>query len=243
MAENKVILMYHDVVKDDDLSSGFQNESAFQYKVGEKDFEEQVKALFGREVEITFDDGGVSFLTVAAPILEKYGRRGIFFISTAYLDTPGFLTKSQVLELHKRGHVIGSHTHFHPSDLSKMTDDEIEREWEESVQILSGIIGQAVTSASIPNGKGSKCVVECACKAGVLELYTSEPTTRVKSENGVCLYGRYVVHNDTSASEIIRIASDEKYRKNKYRKWVVIGMVKILLGSFYKPIKKLIIKQ
>lgn len=235
--------MYHDVVKDDDLTSGFQNESAFQYKVGEKDFEEQVKALSGREVEITFDDGGVSFLTVAAPILEKYGRRGIFFISTAYLDTPGFLTKSQVLELHQRGHVIGSHTHSHPSNLSKMTDDEIEREWEESVQILSGIIGQAVTSASIPNGNGSKSVVECASKAGILDLYTSEPTTRVKAENGVSLRGRYVVHNDTSASEIIRIASDDKYRKKKHRKWLVIGIVKGLLGSFYKPIKKLIIKQ
>ena len=88
--------MYHDIVTKTDKSSGFQNDSAFQYKVEESAFEEQVKALQGKDVVFTFDDGGESFLTKIAPILEKYGFKGVFFISTKYIGTQGFLTKEQV---------------------------------------------------------------------------------------------------------------------------------------------------
>ena len=240
---NKVVLMYHDVVKEDDRSSGFQNDSAFQYKVSEKDFDEQVKALSGLDVDFTFDDGGVSFLTVAAPVLERYGRRGIFFIATDYIDTPGFLTKEQVSELHRRGHIIGSHSHSHPANLSKMTSIEIDKEWAYSVKILSGIIGREISTASIPNGNGSKRVIEYAKRAGIQDLYTSEPTNIVKKQGNLVLHGRFVVHNDSAIEEILRIATDEKYRKSRHRKWVVIGMAKRLLGTFYKPIKSLVVKK
>ena len=50
--------MYHDIVTKNDKSSGFQNKNAFQYKVEECAFEEQVKALQGKDVVFTFDDGG-----------------------------------------------------------------------------------------------------------------------------------------------------------------------------------------
>ena len=78
--------MYHDLYIQSGAESGFQNESAFQYKIQVDEFEKQVKAVvdYCREhieiqVDFTFDDGGVSFLTLAAPILEKYGLKGIFF--------------------------------------------------------------------------------------------------------------------------------------------------------------------
>lgn len=106
-----ICLMYHDIVTRDDKSSGFQNESAFQYKVNEKDFEKQVKALRGKDVIFSFDDGGVSFITEAAPILEKYGFKGFFFISTKYIDTPGFLSREQVKCLAEHGHCVGSHSY------------------------------------------------------------------------------------------------------------------------------------
>jgi hypothetical protein len=69
----KIVLMYHDLYIQSGAESGFQNESAFQYKIQVDEFEKQVKAVvdYCREhieiqVDFTFDDGGVSFLTLAA---------------------------------------------------------------------------------------------------------------------------------------------------------------------------------
>lgn len=85
---------------------------------------------------ISFDDGYRSFYEVAAPLLEKYGFVGWFFISPGLIDVPVkeqreeatkhqtipkkfnygtprvFLTWDQVLEL-DRNHVIGCHTLSH----------------------------------------------------------------------------------------------------------------------------------
>ena len=237
-----IVLMYHDIVTKDDKSSGFQNDSAFQYKVEESVFEEQVKALQGKDVVFTFDDGGVSFITKAAPILEKYGFKGVFFIATKYIDTPGFLTVAQIQELHERGHQIGSHTHSHPANLSKGNETEIEEEWSSSIKMLSDIIGQPVHTASIPNGNGSKAVYKCAKKAGITELYTSIPTIKTKNEKGVDIVGRYVVHDSSSTEDVTRIVENKRYRDRMYVKWLVISAAKTVLGSFYKPIKSLIVK-
>ena len=76
-------------------------------------FKEQAKVLQGKDVLFTFDDGGVSFVTKAAPILEKYGHKGVFFVSTKYIGTPGVLSAGQVKELELRGHVVGTHSHSH----------------------------------------------------------------------------------------------------------------------------------
>lgn len=42
--------------------------------------------LPARAVSITFDDGYADNLTIAAPILQKYGAHATFFIATGYLD-------------------------------------------------------------------------------------------------------------------------------------------------------------
>lgn len=242
MANGRINLMYHDIVTNSDETSGFQNQSAFQYKVLDKDFEEQVRQLTENDVIFTFDDGGESFLTIAAPILEKYGHRGVFFITTQYLGNPGFLTERQVLELYSRGHVLGSHTHTHPVNISKESKKEIEDEWRTSIKILSEIIGQPVHVASIPNGNGSKMVYECARKAGITDIYTSIPTTTQIVSNGLTVWGRYVIHNNTSLTDVNRIVSDKRYRDKEYCKWFFLSLVKKSLGPFYKTIKKVIVK-
>lgn len=83
--------MYHDVYRQTDTESGFNTPSASFYKISAEKFEEQVRFIHHycqqnnlplNHIEFTFDDGGESFFSVIAPILEKYGFRGIFFIST-----------------------------------------------------------------------------------------------------------------------------------------------------------------
>lgn len=239
---SKIYLMYHDVVSETDKSSGFQNESAFMYKVDATKFEEQVKAIQECEVIFTFDDGGVSFLTTVAPILEKYGKTGLFFISTKYIDTPGFLTRAQVKELDKRGNVIGSHSHTHPDNLASQSKEDILFEWQESIRILSEILEHPVTLASIPNGYESKEVIEAACMAGITELYTSKPTEKENVRNGCTLVGRYVVHDDMTTEYVTSIVLNPQVRKKLFWRWQAINIIKNILGDSYNKIKVMFMK-
>ena len=86
--------MYHDVFVHDTNESGFQRERDLPYKMNASMFERHVKSISDycesthqskNHVVFTFDDGGKSFHQVIAPILEKYGFKGIFFITTKYI--------------------------------------------------------------------------------------------------------------------------------------------------------------
>lgn len=232
-----IVLMYHDIVTRSDKSSGFQNDNAFQYKVEDSAFEEQVKALHGKDVTFTFDDGGVSFITKAAPILEKYGRKGVFFISTKFIGTPGFLTSKQVKELADRGHIIGSHSHTHPEIFTQLKKDEIRDEWKKSFDILSGILGMNDMPLSIPNGYASKMIMEEAVKVGYTDIYTSEPTTKIHQFQKHNVIGRYVVHDGMTTQDVLRIVESKSTRMKMAVKWSVLNIVKAVLGSSYDVVK------
>lgn len=239
--KRKVVLMYHDIVTADDMTSGFQNESAFQYKVDETVFEEQVKALKGENVVFSFDDGGVSFYTKAAPILEKYGFKGVFFISTGYIGTPGFLSEDQIKELAKGGHIIGSHTHTHPTDLSKLSTEEVVEEWKKSYSILRGLTGKTDIVASIPNGNTSKQGLQLAFNCGYTEIYTSQPTTKVKCKDNYRLIGRYVIHNNMTVQNVVNIVASKGTQVKLSIKWNMLNIIKKVMGPSYKRIKSKII--
>lgn len=232
-----VVLMYHDIVTATDKSSGFQNKNAFQYKVEESAFEKQVKALQGKEVVFTFDDGGESFLTKAAPLLERYGFKGVFFISTKYIGTQGFLTKEQVKELAERGHVVGSHSHTHPEIFTKLTKEEIHEEWQRSCEILKDILGEKDLPMSIPNGYASKTIMEEAIKSGFTDIYTSQPTTKTKLFQKHNVIGRYVVHDNITAEDVLRIVNSKGYRLKMALKWHLLNVVKGVLGGAYDKLK------
>lgn len=232
-----IVLMYHDIVTENDKTSGFQNDSAFPYKVEESAFEEQVKALQGRDVVFTFDDGGVSFISKAAPILEKYGFKGVFFISTIYIGAPGFLTSEQVKELAERGHVIGSHSHTHPEIFTKLTVDEIREEWTKSSEILRAILGDMELTLSIPNGYASKTIMDEAINAGYTDFYTSEPTTKVRFYKSHKVIGRYAVQDGMTAEDVLRIVDDKSVRLKMAAKWQLLNVVKSVLGSSYETVK------
>ena len=62
---------------------------------------------------LTFDDALKSHLTIAAPILEKYGFTGCFNICTDSIGKNRCLTWDDVRELKRRGHEIASHGKTH----------------------------------------------------------------------------------------------------------------------------------
>lgn len=237
-----IVLMYHDVVNRLHPKSGFQKVGALQYTLNSRVFSEQVNKYSNENVIFSFDDGGESFYTEIAHVLEHYNQSGIFFISTQYIDTPYFLTKNQIKELDERGHVIASHSHTHPGVISGLSYNEIVKEWKLSKRILEEIVGHTVTVASVPGGAVSNDVIRAAAEAGYKTLYTSEPTTEIRNEFGIEVIGRYTVSKDTTIEILDKIVNDSYYRVSLQKRYKRLLLAKRLLGSNYNRLKQLILK-
>lgn len=245
---SQIVLMYHDVYKTDPAESGFRRERDYPYKVSLDVFERQVAAisdyckehnLAKESVVFTFDDGGCSFYHIIADVLEKYGYVGHFYVTTQYIETVGFMKPNEIKELQERGHIVGSHAHTH-EHLYKLSPEQVKEEWNQSVGILSKILGHQVTEASIPNGDTSDVVLKYCYECGLKDIYTSRPTTKKVSYRDMNLYGRYVVLCDTSDEYLLSIISSSLTRQKLALKWGIIYCVKKILGDKYVHLKNLI---
>ena len=246
----QIHLMYHDVFAHDAIESGFLRERDLPYKMKACAFEEQVKAiseycstacLSKEHVVFTFDDGGKSFHRIIAPILEKYGYKGLFFITTKYIGANTFLNEAEIQELHKRGHIIGSHAHTH-EHLYSLSDKQLEEEWKLSTEILSRILGENIKYASIPNGDISRRVLDTAQKYGIEHIYTSEPTTKKGDWHGMEIVGRYVLLADSSTDYVMSIIISSKKRFELSCKRILLKLIKSILGGNYVKLKKLLFR-
>ena len=155
----------------------------------------------GRYVLLTFDDGGKSNMRVADE-LEKRGWRGYFFITTDVIGSPRFVSADDVRDLHRRGHVVGSHSHTHPAVFRRLTEEEMLREWRTSCETLSAILQEPITTASVPGGDMNPMTADTAAQAGIKYLFTSEPTVHPWRRSGIVCFGRMCPKRDTSLQAI-----------------------------------------
>lgn len=80
---------------------------------------------------LSFDDGLLNNYENAAPLLEKYGLTGWFFVSAGLADGSEYMTYEDMKDLAARGHVLGVHTYSHhrmeEQDSPEVLDHEITR--------------------------------------------------------------------------------------------------------------------
>src|SRR5215468_8247518 len=209
-----ISLMYHDVVDHaTHQMSGFGGADAALYKLEPDQFERHLAAISmavsdgpilatdlmsneaapGKPWMITFDDGGASSYAPIADRLEMIGWRAHFFITTDYIGAPAFMSREQIRDLHRRGHIIGSHSRSHPLRFAARPHAEMMREWSESVSALSELLGARVRIASVPGGQYSRRVAEAAADTRIEILFTSEPTTRCARVRNCLVIGRYAI--------------------------------------------------
>jgi hypothetical protein len=257
-------LLFHDVVPEGEWSSsGFQGADADVYKLSCKDFERHLSAIpteistsvttvvqlqtessLQKPVLITFDDGGVSALSYAAGILEKFGWRGHFLITVGRIGTPGFLTAPEILQMHKRGHIIGSHSYSHPTRMALCSEQQLNDEWQRSVQVLSGILGQQVTVASVPGGFYSRKVAETAAKAGIKVLFNSEPVTAAQTVDGCVVLGRFTLQQSHPPSRSASIAcGDKQLLLKEYLFWNAKKAAKAVLGTTWLKARVMLLER
>ena len=235
--------MYHDITEEAD-ASGFAGADAALYKIPPSQFAKQIMLIAGNTKEqpllvtewkggktpifITFDDGGGSAVN-SADILESQGWRGHFFITTGRIGSQGFVSKNDIIELHQRGHIVGSHSDSHPLRMASLNREDILVEWHKSINKLEDILGEKVCVASVPGGLYSREVAECAEANNIRFLFNSEPMTKVRQIGNCRIFGRYAVQIGMEADEIAAIASGKTTPRLK----------QYLLWNAKKPLKKL----
>jgi len=121
----------------------------------------------------TFDDGNLSDLTIGAEGLAGYGIKAQFFILSTRIDQPGSLGRTDIQELQKMGHMIGTHGADHV-DWKALGAAGMVRELDESRQIITEITGQPVTAAAIPFGSYNGAVVRALKSRGYNHIYSSD---------------------------------------------------------------------
>jgi peptidoglycan/xylan/chitin deacetylase (PgdA/CDA1 family) len=250
------VLMYHDVVTGDPDASGFPGPSPALYKLSWETFVAHLdrisKAVSGPpdtaddflagrhgapSWSLTFDDGGASGLAVGEELTRR-GWRGHFFVTTGRADSAGFLDASAIQELQRMGHVIGSHSSSHPARMAALSWDELVREWQASVSVLSDLLGETIRIASVPGGYYARRVALAAVEAGIEVLFTSEPV-RTAHHVGDCLVvGRLSIRRDTRPAEAARAAARSAAPwVRQYVAWTARKPVKHLAGKRYERVR------
>jgi len=266
--------MYHDLVAEgDEDASGFPGRDAALYKISVTAFSQHLDAisesLYSHPADpappappappaspappahaahptlplLTFDDGGVSAM-VAADLLERRGWIGHFFITTNYIGRRGFLLPDEIRSLAARGHVIGAHSCSHPLRMARCPWEQLVDEWSRSCSVLSGIIGGRVDEASVPGGDFAPQVAQAAARAGIVRLFTSEPTGRIRTAYGLTLAGRFTVQRWTSASTAAAMAQGDWLPCARQTLiWNAKKMTKRLGGARYLQVRRLLLGQ
>ncbi|MHB1565343.1 MAG: polysaccharide deacetylase family protein [Acidiferrobacter sp.] len=251
-----VILMYHDVVDENDCStSGFSGAGADRYKIMLSRFQAHMAALTAAfpgcvpsltdshsPFALTFDDGGASGLHLVAEPLAARGWKGHFFIVTGQLGMRGFLSVSALRAMLAMGHQIGTHTVSHPQRLSTLPYDRIVREWSESRRRLEDVLGIEITSGAVPGGFCNRRVREAAVEAGLNLLLTSEPTVRYRVEPGIKICGRFAIVGNDDAVMAVALVRVDAVRRQKARRWRALGLAKGALGPVYPALRESLLR-
>lgn len=248
-----ISLMYHDVFHNDIKESGFQNTGAIPYKLKSSDFEHQVSLiaeycesnhLDKNRIALTFDDGGKSFHSIIAPILEKHGFKGYFFITTNRIGTLGFMDSGEIIDLHHRGHFIGTHSHSHPKNIANLSSIEIEKEWSHSVKILNNIISGKVKTASIPGGFYSEESRIALSRNGIEMIFTSIPTKSIKRKaDNQFIVGRFTIKKGTKDEALLQLLKNNSLIQiYEFGKWRGLALIRSLLGNNYYRIREVLLK-
>lgn len=259
-----LVLMYHDVITNGNFDeSGFLGVGADRYKYTIKEFELHLKTISNSiktnpitafnlleskfktpPYMITFDDGGISSFTIIADMLDKLNWKGHFFISTDYINSKGFMNESQIIELHKRGHIIGAHSCSHPKNISLLSDEEMIREWRGSIDKLSSILNKPIEIASIPGGYYSKKVAKTAAECGIKILMTSEPQRKIRQVNDMIIIGRYTMYN-YKQPEFAQNVVENKFKPlmKEYLYWNAKKVGKKILGESFSKVREKILSR
>lgn len=165
-------------------------------------------------LSITFDDGNLSDLTIAAPELRRRGLTAAFFVLTGRLGAPGSLHAGDVRALKDMGMYIGSHGISH-RDWASLSANELNEELKGSKAALEGICGEPIRSAAIPFGRYNASVLAALRQAGYAAAYSSDGGSM---ETTAFLRPRTSIRHDTDDVALDGILSGRMHAWKRFRR-------------------------
>lgn len=248
-------LGYHDVVEANTPLDDHRRVAAAHYALDRPAFRRHLEAIGaaglratttlpsapgdGSTLFLTFDDGAAGAYGVVAEELERLGWRGFFFVTTDWIAQPGFMSRSEIAELRRRGHVIGTHTRSHPRRMSSLGWEELVAEWDESREVLCDLLGETVEAGSVADGYYSKRVARAAASVGLRLLFNSEPTTAVGLVDECRILGRYSLLASSTAEQAAALATGRgTARLRQWAAWQAKKVVKAAAGEHYLAVRR-----
>ena len=133
-------------------------------------------------IAITFDDGYRNVLTIAGPIMQRYGFPSTVFVPTAFIgDRPRWLADSPCdLSIMSReeldaaealGITIECHGHEH-IDMSRVEETVLLSDLERSAQVIEEVVGRRPGFLAYPFGRHSPLAHSVAERAGFRAAFT-----------------------------------------------------------------------
>ncbi len=193
-----------------------------------------------KSVVLTFDDGHESNYTLALPVLQEYGFKAEFFITTGWIGTPHYLIEEQILGLLRAGMGVGSHGVTH-SFLTDLSSEKASFELSMSMKELQRITGHPIQSLSFPGGRMTKQVHIQALQTGFRYICSSEPYMCTKLSDNVAI-PRFAINERITLQVFSSLLRDgEPFLKLvRYR---VLVLIKCFLGNrLYEHLRALMLR-
>jgi peptidoglycan/xylan/chitin deacetylase (PgdA/CDA1 family) len=122
-------------------------------------------------VVLTFDDGYADNATVALPLLERFGARATFYVSSGFVGTPRHLTWRELRAMRDAGMEIACHGTFH-LDLSTLDRAQQEAEAGGCVRRFAHYLGgPAARTYAYPAGKFDETTRGVMRELGILAAF------------------------------------------------------------------------
>lgn len=184
----------------------------------------------GNPVVISFDDGDVSNIRVALPLLRKRGMVAEFFITSDFIGQPGMLTVPDVGVLAQAGMGVQSHGRSHRF-LEDLDDAAMYAELRDSKARLEVASGAPVTGIAFPGGRGGARERDVALGLGYQHVLGSAPGCNDGRRPHEC-YERIAVTRDLPLPEFAALVAwrgwRPRYAQARFR---ALRIPKRLLGN------------
>lgn len=127
-----------------------------------------------RRVILTFDDAWADNHANALGPLSQHRLPATLYVPSRLLGQPGYMTRTQLLEMDDAGVTIGAHSRSHP-DLRACTPEWLDREVRGSKEDLEDLLAKPVTSFAYPTGLTDERVQAAVLAAGFTSAVTTRP--------------------------------------------------------------------
>lgn len=128
--------------------------------------DETLSGASSRLVAITFDDGYRDNLTVALPLLEKFGLPMTLFVAGGFVGREGYLSEEELREIARHPLVtIGAHGFSH-RHFTRLNGVAARFELVEARRLLEGITGKVVDLMAWPYGECNTELEELSKQCG-----------------------------------------------------------------------------